>query len=265
MEPAFGSYAPTAAQQKLISLARRTFLKRGTFRPLMAHSVAALRQGPLDMHFMGVPFRLRPLRSSADLGMTFNEDYNGREIRFLLSAIPQGGVFVDIGANVGMYSLPIAKKIAPAGRVIGIEPHPEALHYLEFNRQAANLKNFTLVKSAVGDFTGEAVIETNPDNLGASGIRADGNVKISVRPLIDILVEQNIGRIDALKIDVEGYEDRALMPFFASAPESLWPKALVIEDLSKHLWKQDLLTHLLNSGYKKTGRTRCNLLLQREQ
>lgn len=263
MEPAFGLYTPTKAQRKLIALARRTFLKRGAFRPLLARAASLLREGPLDMDFMGVPFRLRPLRSSADLGMTFNADYNGREIRFLLNAISQDGVFVDIGANIGMYSLPIAKKIAGFGRVIGIEPHPEALRYLAFNMQAANLKNFTLVKSAAGDFTGESTIETNPDNLGASGIRAEGNVKISVRPLADILFEQNVQCVDALKIDIEGYEDRALVPFFENASESLWPKAIVIEDLSKQLWKQDLIASLTCRGYKNAGRTRCNLLLQR--
>jgi FkbM family methyltransferase len=262
MEPAFGSYAPTNAQQRLIDLARRTFLKRGSFRPLMARSVSALREGPLDLHFMGVPFRLRPLRSSADLGMAFNDDYNGAEIRFLLAAIPEGGVFVDIGANIGMYSLTIAKKIAP-GRVIGIEPHPEALRYLEFNMQAAGLKNFTLVKSAVGDFTGETMIETDPGNLGASGITAGGNVKIPVRQLADILSGENIDHIDALKIDIEGYEDRALMPFLADAPRALWPKALVIEDLGKRLWREDLIARLHQCGYKKAGRTRCNLLLGR--
>lgn len=263
MEPAFGSYAPTGGQRRLIKLARSTFLKRGSFRPLMARAVSALRPGPLDLHFMSVPFRLRPLRSSADLGMTFNADYNGTEIRFLLSAIPQNGIFVDIGCNIGMYSLPIAKKIEPLGRVIGLEPHPEAQTYLEFNVQAAGTENFTLVKTAAGDFTGESAIETNPDNLGASGINAHGNVRIPVRPLLDILQEQNVMRIDALKIDVEGYEDRALLPFFEHAPGSLWPQAIVIEDLSKHLWQRDLLSHLAQIGYKKAGRTRCNLLLQR--
>jgi FkbM family methyltransferase len=262
-EPAFGACAPTPTQRRLIHSAHKSFLKRGTFRPFMARTLEAIRKGPLDLHFMDIPFRLRPLRSSADLGMTFNPDYNGKEIRFLLAAIPQGGLFVDIGCNIGMYSLPIAKQIAPKGRVIGIEPHPEALGYLAFNLQNANLTNFTLIECAVGDFTGEAVIETNLRNLGASQIKADGNTIIPIRPLLDVLNEQNVQRIDALKIDIEGYEDRALLPFFQNASQSLWPKVISIEHLSHRVWQSDIITALKHYGYEATGRTRSNLLLQR--
>ena len=264
MEPAFGSYTPTPTQQRLIDLVRNSFLRRGSFRPLMARTVNALRDGPLDMHFMNTPFRLRPLRSAVDLGMTFNADYNGTEIRFLLQAIPDNGVFVDVGCNIGMYSLSIAHEIAPRnGRVIGLEPHPEARAYLEFNIAAARLTNFTLVTTAAGDFTGEAKIETNAENLGGSGIAEDGDIPISVRPLLDILRDQSVTRIDALKIDVEGYEDRALMPFFETAPDTLWPKALVLEYSERESWLRDLLGHLQTIGYHEAGRTRSNMLLNR--
>ncbi len=46
-----------------------------------------------------------------------------------------------------------------------------------------------------------------------------------------------------MKIDIEGFEDQALFPFFDEAPEKLWPRCIVIEPNSKS-WKRDILKHL---------------------
>ena len=48
------------------------------------------------------------------------------------------------------------------------------------------------------------------------------SVTVEAKPLTQVLAEQGVDRIDALKIDVEGVEDRILLPFFKSAPESLF-------------------------------------------
>jgi hypothetical protein len=48
--------------------------------------------------------------------------------------------------------------------------------------------------------------------------------------LVDTLAQEQVQTIDALKIDVEGAEDSILMPFFLTAPHSLWPGFIVIED-----------------------------------
>ena len=55
-----------------------------------------------------------------------------------------------------------------------------------------------------------------------------------------ILDEAGVGQVDALKIDVEGFEDRVLTGFFRDAPPSLWPRAVVIEHLSKNEWQRGL-------------------------
>lgn len=261
----YGALAPTFAQKKLIDVAQKSFLKRGTFRPGIARLLDMLRPGPIDVSFRNVPFRLRPLRSSADLGMIFDPDYNGTETRFLLSAIKDNGIFVDIGCNIGLYGLPIAKQIAARkGRVIGIEPHPEALFYLKENLIAAGLDNFTVVETAVGNFNGITSIGTDEGNLGASTISETGSMQVSVRTLLDILQEADVTRVDALKIDIEGYEDHAMMPFFAVAPQSLWPKAICIEHLGWRIWQQDIIHEMERRGYQKAGRTRCNLLLRKD-
>ena len=54
-----------------------------------------------------------------------------------------------------------------------------------------------------------------------------------------------------------------LTGFFKEAPQSLWPRAVVIEHLSKNEWQQDCIADMLARGYVETGRTRSNTLLVR--
>ena len=79
-----------------------------------------------------------------------------------------------------------------------------------------------------------------------------------------ILEEAGVTKVDALKIDVEGFEDRVLTGFFAEAPQSLWPRAVVIEHLSKNEWLKDCIADMRARGYVERGRTRSNTLLLRD-
>ena len=70
-----------------------------------------------------------------------------------------------------------------------------------------------------------------------------------------------MSQVDALKIDVEGFEDRVLTGFFKEAPPSLWPRAVVIEHLSRTNGWQDCIADMRARGYAETGKTRSNTLL----
>jgi FkbM family methyltransferase len=152
--------------------------------------------------------------------------------------------------------------VGPEGRVIAIEPHPVSGARLAFNARASNLGNLSLVAAAAGDIDGELTIETDGDNLGASHITANGNgIKVPAKKLLSILAVNQIASIDALKIDVEGYEDRVLVPFFRDAPKSLWPKAIAIEHLERAEWQNDCIKDMVSRGYGVAGKTRSNTLL----
>ena len=57
-----------------------------------------------------------------------------------------------------------------------------------------------------------------------------GQLKVRAKALLSLTGEENLTRIDAMKLDVEGAEDLILEPFFAQAPQSLWPRLLLIEN-----------------------------------
>ena len=263
----FGAFAPNAAQAAIISLAQRTGLKRGAFRPMLSRLIDLLRAGPLDVAYQGASFRFYHQASATERGALLNPDYNIEELEFLRRHTPEGGVFVDVGANVGTYAMPMARHAGENGTVIAIEPHPVTHARLAFNNAASRFTQAKLVAAAAGASDGELMIETDGDNLGASHI-VTGEVsakaiKVPSLRLQRILDEAGVSHVDALKIDVEGYEDRALMPFFGEAPQALWPRAIVIEHLSKNEWLADCLADMVARGYAEAGRTRSNTLLSR--
>jgi FkbM family methyltransferase len=266
--PPFGAFAPTAAQAAIISLAQRSRLKRGAFRPMLSRLVNLLRVGPVDVQYQGASFRFYHQASATERGALFNPDYNVEELDFLRARTPVGGVFVDVGANVGTYAMVLSRHVGASGKVIAIEPHPITHARLAFNRAASGFTQVTLVAAAAGPSDGELMIETDGDNLGAShivsGELSNRAIKVPSLRLQRILGDAGVDHVDALKIDVEGYEDRVLTGFFKEAPPSLWPRAVVIEHLSRNEWLEDCIAGMLARGYAETGKTRSNTLLVRD-
>ena len=265
--PPFGAFAPTRAQAAVISLAHRSKLKRGAFRPMLSRLVNLLRAGPVDVPYQGASFRFYHQTSATERGALFNPDYNLEELDFLRTHTPPGGVFVDVGANVGTYAMVLARHVGATGKVIAVEPHPVTHARLAFNRAASGFSQVNLVAAAAGPTDGELMIETDGENLGASHIvsgKAAGHaIRVPSLRLQRILGDAGVTHVDALKIDVEGFEDRVLTGFFREAPQSLWPRAVVIEHLSRDEWESDCIADMLKRGYTQLGRNRSNTLLLR--
>jgi FkbM family methyltransferase len=263
----FGAFAPTPAQHAIIALAQRSRLKRGAFRPMLSRLVNLLRAGPVDVQFQGASFRFYHQASATERGALFNPDYNREELDFLRAHIPRGGVFVDVGANVGTYAVVLAQHVGATGKVIAIEPHPVTHARLAFNKAASGAGQVSLVAAAAGATDGELMIEADGDNLGASRVvsgKPNGRaIKVPALRLQQILAAAGVSDVDALKIDIEGYEDRVLTGFFGGAPPSLWPRAAVIEHLSRGEWLADCIADMVARGYSEAGRTRSNTLLLR--
>ena len=70
-----------------------------------------------------------------------------------------------------------------------------------------------------------------------------------------VLDKEGVSQIDALKIDIEGYEYRALKPFFTRCSKKMWPKRISIEHLGD---KSDVEALLIEIGYNFMGKTRSN-------
>jgi FkbM family methyltransferase len=257
---AFGTYKLPQVLRPVVTLAQKTFLKRGFFRHKLGKVLGAIHHEPVDTEFCGAKFRLYPQDSNIDLGMLLNPAYNMKEIEFLRAHVPEGGIFVDIGANMGLYSILLSKPYGPAGLVLSVEPNPKVLARLRDNLKLAKPTNVLVIEAAVGAEDGEISFHSLDESLGGSKVTEDGELHVPLRKLASLCNENHVENIDALKIDIEGYEDQALLPFFKTAPKNQWPRALQIEQTRGQGWESSVLDYLGAIGYERLSETRSNAL-----
>ncbi|MTH99690.1 FkbM family methyltransferase [Roseibium sp. RKSG952] len=232
--------------------------------------VSRVFQGPYDTEVEGLRFRIYPAQNYDDRKILAKGRLPERaEHQLLRPLIKPGSVFVDVGANVGTYSLFAAKRGA---RVLAIEANPETAGKLAFNIAANDLAAVELAQTAVGAEAGELSLWHEPSNCGFATLVEDLTTgewagdwrprKVAVRPLLDVVQEAGLSRVDVMKIDVEGFEDRALLPFLKLAPKGLWPGALLLETNCRPHWTEDCLPALAEAGYIRTGETKDNMVFE---
>ena len=219
----------------------------------------------VDGERFGLNWRLYRRGNVSDSRLLLRPDaFEPIEIGTVLDRVEPGFVFIDIGANCGFYSLRVARALAGAGRVIAIEPHPGVRRRLEFNAGLNSDCDIRILGCAVGDCKGTAALAEGKRNLGETRVSNEGSIAVEMRTLLDIVEDENLERIDAIKVDVEGFEDRVLAPFFHNAPESLLPQTIVAERLWSEFWETDWTTHAATRGYRELERTgHGNVILTR--
>ena len=118
--------------------------------------------------------------------------------KFITEFLHEGDTFVDVGANIGLYTLPAAAKKA---RVVAVEPSAKNRGRLEENLALNGLSSVKIEACALGEIESEMAF-CDDDALAHVELAGDGP-KVPVRRLDAILPE---GEISLLKVDVEGFE-----------------------------------------------------------
>ena len=137
--------------------------------------------------------------------------YERTELTWLLRELQPGDVFVDVGANIGGFTLPAARRVGAHGLVVAVEASPRVADYLRRNLEANRIVNVRVFQTAVSDRTSNSVtFYAAPDHaFGAGGLGpGDGMRPISVeaKQLDTLLAEQGVTTVRVLKVDVEGFE-----------------------------------------------------------
>ena len=136
------------------------------------------------------------------------------EFQHLEEFLDPGSVFVDIGANVGIYSLKAAKYIGREGVVVAIEPFPEMLAALFHNVQVNGFTNVRLRNFCAGEYTQPANLYMNSNRPNAfSLVKKDERASTlsTLTVSLDELSEwEGLERLDYIKIDAEGAEQQIL-------------------------------------------------------
>ena len=224
------------------------------------------QRGVVDVERFGLRWRLQRFGNVSESRLLRRPDsFEREELDFVLGMTTGDFVFIDIGANCGYWCLRVADKAGEGGTVIAVEPQPELLERLQYNAKINQIETIGMLKCAVGERAGRTMLEVGENNLGRSRVSDIGSLDVEMRTLLDIVQSAKLNHINAIKVDVEGYEDRVLEPFLQSAVDTLLPKAIVAECSWSGNWESDWLVRARERGYREIKRTRNqNIILVRE-
>lgn len=276
----FGTYALTGVSGRLLKRAQtRPPTWWGRRMALLLRKVVLKTQRPvqhpvqIDAHLDGLNIRFHMGDNVSERKYLFTPQFfDVFERQCIAEHLPPDGVFIDIGANAGLYTLTAAKHLSKSGRVLAIEPNPKVSKRLESNIGFNDFScQIDILPYGVADENKTADLYLDPTNLGGSSLlqtrqedhQNGQSLTIEIRTLSDLLAEQNVHAIDILKIDIEGAEEKALRPFFKTAPRSLWPRHMIIEN-DPAQWESGLIDWLTDDtrGYDLIKTTRMNIVLR---
>jgi FkbM family methyltransferase len=138
------------------------------------------------------------------------EKWFEKETAFLARWLRPGMTVIDVGANLGVYSLPAARLVGPDGQVFSYEPATETRRLLAISKAENNLNNLHIVAAALSDSKreGHLFLAASSELNTLHGSGSSERVQITSLDAEDKALEW--GAIDFIKIDAEGEEERIL-------------------------------------------------------
>jgi FkbM family methyltransferase len=134
----------------------------------------------------------------------------------LAKVVSKGMVVLDVGSNVGYYTVHEAALVGPEGVVVAVEPQPHAYKALLASLKANGFGNVVAVRRAVSKVRGSLKFAissfSNWSRVNAS--RTDGDVvevmDVEASSIDDLVSELGLQRLDLVRMDVEGYEEEVI-------------------------------------------------------
>jgi FkbM family methyltransferase len=154
--------------------------------------------------FVRTPEELRILESAGGAGG------EQQVVTQVMSFLKPVDVVFDIGANVGLYTVLLSKRVGDAGQVIAFEPEARTYEHLMENLQLNERKNVRCFRKALGERTGQASLFTGSVIGGGSLVHqqggGNGEEVVEIAQGDELVATEKLPTPRAVKIDVEGYE-----------------------------------------------------------
>lgn len=272
---AFGTARPRGFVRVIQAITRRlpgNWI--GTRMAIILRRLAMTRLGEraVDANHFGLRLRLYPVGNTCEKAALFTpQNFHAAE-RDILARLVEAAclargrfVFVDLGANVGLFSLIVSRLAGGAAHVLALEPQPDLLERFQFN--ISNNQGFDIrpLGVALSDREGEVDLFIDQRDRGGSRIggRGEGeSVRVRGRKLDAVLSEEGFGGADVMKIDLSGSEDVMIVPFMETTEEALLPRALLMRD-SSAMWARDVFAAIRARGYREGERSRSHVFFYR--
>lgn len=153
------------------------------------------------------------LDATDSLRLSIDPNFEPCETRLMSTELKPGDVVVDVGANIGYYTLLAASKVGAQGKVYAFEPDPTNFALLKKNVELNGHRNVVLVNKAVTDKSGELKLYLSDVNMGDHRAYASEENRPSITipcTTMDDFFRGHKGRVDFIKIDIQGFECHAL-------------------------------------------------------
>lgn len=138
--------------------------------------------------------------------------YEPYTTKVFLQHLRPGMVVVDVGANIGYYSVLAAATVGPTGKVYAFEPDPENFAILKKNIDTNTFLHVEAFSAALSDRTGTDTLYLSPDNKGdhrlVAGLKEDRvGITVNTLSLDDFVATHGLTSVNVVKIDVQGAEN----------------------------------------------------------
>lgn len=160
--------------------------------------------------------------------------------------IKKGDVVIDVGANIGYYTLIAAELVGKNGKVFAFEPNTRNCALLKKNVEVNGYKNVEIIDKALSDFNGTGkLFLTNEDNYGDLRIfnSNDNRESVGIKLItLDSFLNKKKINVNVIKMDVQGAEVRVLKGATNTLKKNkqlklfteFWPKALKLSGSSQY-------------------------------
>ena len=194
--------------------------------------------------------------------------YEELESKIMEEKIEMGNIVVDVGANIGLHTLNMARIVGNTGQVFAFEPDPSNFEILKKNVKINNYKNIILEQKAVGDKHGRTTLYQS-DHPGKHRIfpqteQAKGQVQVELTNLDNYFDFDMIDKINFIKIDVEGLEfsvlkgmknilknSKKIKILFEFMPENTMEVGFTPIELLNYLTSNDFKLYCMDDKTKK--------------
>ena len=194
--------------------------------------------------------------------------YEELESKIMEEKIEMGNIVVDVGANIGLHTLNMARIVGNTGQVFAFEPDPSNFEILKKNVKINNYRNIILEQKAVGDKHGRTTLYQS-DHPGKHRIfpqteQAKSQVQVELTNLDNYFDSDMTDKINFIKIDVEGLEfsvlkgmknilknSKKIKILFEFMPENTMEVGFTPIELLNYLTSNDFKLYCMDNKTKK--------------
>ncbi len=200
----------------------------------LLHSAAIVR-----LPEFGIKLFVPPVwRGTAKIIYVFRAAYE-RELLLVRRLLSIGDVFVDVGANYGIYTSIASRAVGPTGRVLSFEPATHAYAVLQRNIEIGRLSNVSAARMALSNHHGQMVLrlleDTSMNAIATAARPGEASEPITTSTLDAELARNTVRQVHMLKLDVEGAEELVLRGALSALRTS---RPIVLFEVNGHAAKR---------------------------